>query len=229
MILDFLNLFDPILTGGINLQNFLIVILCSIVGGFIVSIIYLFVHRNESYNFSMPITVLLLPIVVSIVLALVGNNYAGAFSLIGVFSLIRFRSEQGSVKDIAYLFLSVSIGLAMGLGYIAYGFIICGIVGLLLLLLDLISYGTPNKHLMKLKIVVPEDLNYEDVFTEILKKYTSRYQLDKVRTIDFGTMFELTYSIYAPTNFNKHELIDEIRCRNGNLNVTLTMTYKVQE
>lgn len=224
-----LDVFDSVLKSGMNISNFLIILFCSLAIGIIVSLVYLFTHRKEVYNYSMPITILILPILVSMVLALVGSNVAGAFSLMGVFSLIRFRSEQGSLKDIAYLFIVVASGLAMGLGYITYGFIVCGLLSLVLVILSIMKYGDPKKNLMRLKIVVPESLSYEDAFDDILDKYTKSYRLEKVRTSDFGTMFELNYTILVNDNFNSHELIDEIRCRNGNLNVTLNMRYLLQE
>lgn len=222
--INFLTIFDSILEDKINLQSFLIVLFCSLISGIIVSLVYLFTHKKEIYNQSMPITILIMPILVSMVLALVGNNVAGAFSLMGVFSLIRFRSEQGSLKDIAYLFIGVASGLALGLGFIAYGFLVCFLLSIVLILLSYIHYGEVKSNMMCLKIVVPENLNYQNIFDEVIKKYTKYYKLEKIRTTDFGTMFELRYIIIVNKNFNSHQMIDEIRCLNGNLNVTLNVT-----
>ncbi len=224
-----MNGFESITINGVTINNFIFILVSSLFSGIVVSLIYLFTHKKENFNYSMPVTLMVLPIVVSLVLSLVGDNVAGAFSLMGVFSLIRFRSEQGSLKDIAYIFISVACGLAMGLGYVAYGAVVCIFLSVVLLLASLIKFGEPKKNRLKLRIIVPENLNYEDAFDDILEKYTNGYYLDKVRTTDFGTMFELSYMIIVPKDFCQKNFIDELRCRNSNLNITLTLSNKVQE
>ena len=184
---------------------------------------YIFTHRKESYSPSFTTTLILLPTVVSIIIVLVSNNIARAFSLAGIFALTRFRSEQQDTKDIAYVFTTIAIGLSTGLGYIAYGVLITLILCLLLIILDVSKFSMLGNKSKTLKIIIPEDLNFDNLFDDIFEKYCRSYQLNKSRTTDFGTLFELTYTIVFKKNISEKAFIDEIRTRNSNLNVILTL------
>ena len=171
----------------------------------------------------MPTTIIVLPVVVSTVIMLVGTNYASAFALAGVFTLIRFRSEPGDPKDISYIFATVSAGLCCGMGFVVYAAIIAAVIGAILLVIYFLKYGEPRKTDLRLKILVPEDLNYEDAFIDLFEKYNVKAHLDKVKTADFGTIYELVYRLDVPQNFKQKEFIDDLRTRNGNLNIILTL------
>jgi hypothetical protein len=173
---------------------------------------------------SMPTTLIVLPVVVSTVIMLVGTNYASAFALAGVFTLIRFRSEPGDPKDISYIFAIVSAGLCCGMGFVLYAVAICVLLGIILLVLYFIKYGEVKKTDLKLKVLIPEDLNFEHAFDDIFTKYNVKAALDKVKTADFGTIYELIYRLNVPADFKQKEFIDELRTRNGNLNIILTLT-----
>ena len=209
---------------NLTLEAAILVTLVSLALGVFLSLIYLFTHRKSGYMPSMPTTLIVLPVVVSTVIMLVGTNYASAFALAGVFTLIRFRSEPGDPKDISYIFAIVSAGLCCGMGFILYAVAICVLLGIILLVLYFIKYGEVKKTDLKLKVLIPEDLNFEHAFDDIFTKYNVKAALDKVKTADFGTIYELIYRLNVPADFKQKEFIDELRTRNGNLNIILTLT-----
>jgi uncharacterized membrane protein YhiD involved in acid resistance len=156
---------------------------------------------------------------------LVSNNLARAFSLAGVFTLVRFRTAIADSRDITYILSSVGIGLAAALGYIDYAMLITGFIATILLLLHAFNLDKDKNNHAKLRIVIPENLNYSNVFDEVFKVYVHSHQLQKVKTTDFGTMFELTYLIKLKNNVDQKAFLDELRVRNGNLSITLTSDY----
>ena len=206
-----------------TLTNTLIVITAAIILGFLLSLVYMRTTKKAGYSPSFTVTLIMLPVIISIIILLVGNNVARAFSLAGAFSLIRFRSAPGEPKDIAYVFFTLAVGLCCGMGYIGYAIIFTIILCLVMLILDVTRFAMPKTKAMSLKIIVPEDLNYEGVFDEILNSYTTNYKIESIRTRDFGALFELNYSIHLLEEANQKQFIDALRCRNGNLNITLTI------
>ncbi|WP_454055320.1 DUF4956 domain-containing protein [Clostridium sp. Marseille-Q7071] len=207
-----------------TLINTLIIIASSIILGLAISITYMKTNKKSGYNSGFTTTLIMLPVIISIIILLVGNNVARAFSLAGAFSIIRFRSAPGDPKDISYVFFTLAVGLTCGMGYIGYGVIFTTILCALMIILSVTNFVAPKGSAMQLKITVPEDLNYERVFEEVLDKYTTSYDIQKVKTRDFGALFELNYMIYLKPNVNQKKFLDELRCRNGNLNITLTFS-----
>ena len=208
---------------SVTLTNALIVIFASIFLGVAISFVYMQTNKKNGYNSGFTTTLIMLPVIISIIILLVGNNVARAFSLAGAFSIIRFRSEPKDPKDIAYVFFTLAVGLTCGMGYIGYAVIFTVILCALMFILDKINFDSSRGKSMKLKITVPEDLNYEGVFEEVLNKFASSYTIERVRTRDFGALFELYYRIQLKPNANQKQFLDELRCRNGNLNINLTM------
>ena len=178
-----------------TLLNTLKVIGTSVILGVLISLVYMKTSKKSSYNSGFSTTLIMLPVIISIIILLVGNNVARAFSLAGAFSRIRFRSAPGEPKDIAYVFFTLAIGLTCGMGYITYAVIFTVILSAVMILLDITKFTEAKNKPMQLKITVPEDLNYEGVFEEILDNYTASYYIEKkVRTRDFGSLFE--FNIY---------------------------------
>lgn len=207
-----------------TLVNALIVIATSLVLGLIISLAYIRTNKKDGYSPSFTITLIMLPVIISIIILLVGNNVARAFSLAGAFSIIRFRSAPGDPKDITYVFFTLAVGLTCGMGYIGYAAIFTIILCAVMLILDILNFAKSKSKPMQLKIVVPEDLNYQGVFDEILGNYTTTFNIQQIRTRDFGSLFELIYSIQLKEDVNQKKFIDELRCRNGNLNISLTLS-----
>lgn len=205
-------------------SNALIVIISSIILGLIISLSYMKTNKKSGYNSGFITTLVMLPLIISIIILLVGNNVARAFSLAGAFSIIRFRSAPGDPKDISYVFFTLAVGLSCGMGYIGYAVIFTVVLCALMLILNFFKFGVNKSESMELKITVPEDLNYEDAFKEILNNYTKTWKLDRIRTRDFGALFELNYKINLAENISQKKFLDELRCRNGNLNISLTLS-----
>lgn len=196
---------------------------CAVVIGIIISAAYMAVSRKDGYNKDFILGLVLLPAIVSIVIMLIGSNVARAFSMAGAFALVRFRSAPGSAKDIAVVFLTMACGLGCGLGMIGYAFAAALIIAAVLLLLSFAGFGVYKTSAKQLKITIPENLNYNGVFEEIFAKYGIRPELRNIRTTNMGTLYELTYWIEASGEVDDKQFIDELRTRNGNLNISLSM------
>ena len=136
--------------------------------------------------------------------------------------MVRFRSAPGDPKDIVYVFMALAGGFACGRGYVTYGIFFIILICVFMILLSRLGYGKKRMNVRKLRIKIPENLNYTDAFDDILKKYTKNFELEKIKTIDLGALFELTYHVTLSTDINEKEFIDELRCRNGNLTILLT-------
>ncbi|MCI6189790.1 MAG: DUF4956 domain-containing protein [Clostridium sp.] len=217
---------DTILTSttgeSLTLTNTLIILVVSIILGLIISISYMKTSKEEVVTSGFAITLIMLPAIISIIILLVGNNVARAFSLAGAFSIIRFRSEPKDPKDISYIFFTLAVGLSAGMGYILYAILFTIILCLIMFVLKFINYAESDKSCLELRITIPENLNYENIFDDILKKYTSSWKFKKIKTKEFGSLFEITYSVVMNTG-NQKKFIDEVRCRNGNLGVILSV------
>ena len=185
-----------------TLVNALIVISASILLGLVISCVYIKTNQKNGYSSGFSLTLIMLPVIISIIILLVGNNVARAFSLAGAFSIIRFRSAPGDPKDIAYVFFTLAVGLTCGMGYIGYAVIFTVTLSALMIILDITKFAVPKGKSMQLKITVPEDLNYEGVFEEVLNKFATSYSIERVRTRDFGALFELYYRVQLKPDVN---------------------------
>ncbi len=210
---------------NITYTTVLIVLVMTTLLGMLLSLALAYIRRKEGYDRSFVVTLLLLPLIISIIIMLVSDNVARAFSLAGVFTLVRFRTTISDTKDITFVFSTVAIGLATGMGYIGYAMIITAFIIAVLLLIHVFKLDEIKDNHAKLKIVVPESLNYVGAFEPVLIEYCSHAKLKKVKTTDFGTTFELTYLINMKSGINQKSFIDDLRVINGNLNIILTQEY----
>ena len=217
----FESIFTSTADNSINISQAAISLGASIVIGVIIAIVYMYISKKEGYQKNFIIGLLMLPAVVSVVILLVGSNVARAFSMAGAFALVRFRSVPGDSKDIASVFFAMAVGLATGLGYISFAVIFTGVIGGAYLLLMLTGYGIVKNLPKTLRITIPENLNFNGTFDEVFNEYTTDVTLEKVRTTNLGSMYELTYNISLKKDADQKKFIDDLRCRNGNLNITL--------
>lgn len=213
-----------ILNMNINysLYDALIKVGTALLLGLIISIVFNKVNRGINslqYRF----TIILLPVLIAILIYLINNNVATAFSLAGTFSLIRFRSETGTPKDILFIFFSVVIGLACGIGQIAFALIFTLMIVIVMLMINLFE----KKKLMSLEIFVPENVEFTELFDEVMKKYTKKYDLKYVKTREFGSIYHLYYDILLKENISMKNFIDEIRILNSNLTVKANMNISI--
>lgn len=214
-------MFNSIFTNGVvDITSFILVLVSALGTGIIFTLISLI--RSESSK-SFNITTALLPAVVSMVIMLVNGNIGAGVAVAGAFSLVRFRSVPGKAKEICIIFISMAMGLAFGMGYILYGMIFGLISAVIMLLLSIFKVFDKNKKENKiLRIMIPEDLDYPTIFDDLFEKYLSKVELVKVKSKNMGSMFKLTYYITLKDLSKEKEFIDEIRCRNGNLEITVS-------
>jgi hypothetical protein len=201
--------------------------LASVLLGLAIAICYMVCANRYTKNFV--ITLAVLPILVQAVIMLVNGNLGVGVATLGAFSLVRFRSIAGTSREIGAVFFAMATGLATGMGYIGYGVIVTAIVAVLMILLSKTSFGEKKETGKQLKVTVPENLNYMGMFDDIFEKYANDVKLEKVKTTNLGSMFELTYLIALKDETTEKEMIDEIRTRNGNLTITCGQIAKPVE
>ncbi|MDD3339973.1 MAG: DUF4956 domain-containing protein [Lachnospiraceae bacterium] len=200
--------------GSISVESALICMAAALILGIIVAVVYM---MQGKYTKNFVITLALLPILVQIVILMVNGNLGTSVAVLGTFGLIRFRSVPGTSKEITSIFFAMAIGLACGMGEVIFAVLFTISIAVILLLLSKSSFGERKEIDKDLKITIPEDLDYTGIFDDVFAEYTKRAQLNKVKTINLGSMYELDYQIELKDPAREKEMIDTIRCRNGNL------------
>ncbi|MBQ8659431.1 MAG: DUF4956 domain-containing protein [Bacilli bacterium] len=212
------SIFNNTITS-VQLLPILLCVVLSVVYGVIIALTYKFTSK---YNKNFLICLSLLPLIVSIVIIMVNGNLGTSVAVLGAFSLIRFRSLPGTSKEILSVFFAMAIGLCTGMGFLGYGAIFSIIGSIFMIVFSKVSLFDISKSERILRIVIPEDLDYSNVFNEIFDKYTKKVSLEQVKTTNMGSLFDLTYRIELSKDINEKEFIDELRVRNGNLKIILT-------
>lgn len=217
----FRGLFDTDMTSVISISEFLLCIFTSLIVGLILAVSYMYRTR---YTKSFVVTLALLPAVVCVVIMMVNGNVGAGVAVAGAFSLVRFRSVPGTAKEITMLFLAMGAGLISGMGYLAFAVLFTIILCAINLLYNQLDFGFKKNsaRYKTLNITIPEDLDYTGVFESIFSEYTTSYELIRVKTTNLGSLFRLTYNVVLKDNANEKNLIDELRCRNGNLEITVS-------
>ena len=212
------TIFQSIITTSITPVSFLICILTSVFLGLGIALVYVLICKKHSSGFVT--TLALVPAVVQIIIMLVNGNLGAGVAVAGAFSLIRFRSIPGTAREICALFIALAAGLATGMGYIAFAIIFTAIMMLLCVLYSKLGLGGKEKKNKKnLTVIIPEALNYTEVFDDLFEKYTSMCELVSAKTTNMGSMYKLTYEIVLKDEKKEKEFIDSLRCRNGNLEI----------
>lgn len=218
------NLFNTVLANlsdGITPFSAVITMMLALILGGVIAFTYRKTQDEAVYQRSLAITLVMLPIILSVIILFVGSNIARAFSLAGTLSIIRFRSAPGDAKDIGFIFFDIAAGLACGVGLYAYGAMFVIILCIVLVVIEKANMFKTHSVQKTLKITIPEDLNYSGVFDDILNAYTKNYTLTKIKTTDLGSLFELVYSVSVMDGINEQEFLNELRTRNGNLTIML--------
>ena len=217
----FKGLFDTSITNVISVKDFILCLGISLILGLIMALAYMFKTR---YTKSFVLTLALLPAVVCVVIMMVNGNVGTGVAVAGAFSLVRFRSVPGTAKEIVTLFLAMGAGLIAGMGYLAYAFIFTIIMCLFLIIYNIFDFGTKkNSATYKtITVTIPEDLNYTNIFDDIFAEHTTSSELVRVKTTNMGSMFKLTYNVTLRDVAGEKEMIDKIRCRNGNLEISIS-------
>ncbi|MFA9398087.1 MAG: DUF4956 domain-containing protein [Clostridiaceae bacterium] len=207
----------------ISLTTVLLTIFIAFTVGIVISLTYMKTYPNGDYSQNFALTVILLPAVIAILIMLIGSDIARAFSLAGAFSIIRFRSEPGQPKDIAFVLFAMAAGLAAGMGVYVYAVLFAIVLCSFMLILNKTNFGAKKSLTKSLRITIPEDLNYETAFDDVFKKYVTLHTLKKVKTAALGSLYQLTYEIELLDTVSTKEFIDDLRCRNSNLDITLSL------
>ena len=209
------------LTEVISVSNFLICVGSALIVGLIIAALYSFKTRCTK---SFAATLALLPAVVCVVIMMVNGNVGAGVAVAGAFSLVRFRSVPGTAREIGAIFLAMGAGLICGMGYIAYAVLFSVVLSVVSLIYSYFDFGIGKKSALykTLHITIPEDLDYTGVFEDLLNEYASKWELVQVKTTNMGSLFRLTYNLTLRTGAKEKELIDKLRCRNGNLEITVS-------
>ncbi|MBQ8156793.1 DUF4956 domain-containing protein [Candidatus Saccharibacteria bacterium] len=219
-------MFDSILGTELTLTNFLICIGVAFVLGLIVAFVHM---KTTKTNTNFATTLAVLPALVAMAILLVNGNLGAGVATVGVFSLVRFRSIPGNSRSLLAVFFAMAIGLAVGVGYVLFAALFTVIIGLVIFLLSFFNFGASRLAEKKLVIVVPEDLDYTEMFDDIFAKYTNSYYLQKTKTTNMGSLFQLTYRVVLKGDTNEKRFIDRIRAKNGNLKVALSLPSEEEE
>lgn len=191
----------------------------SLLLGLVVAKVYQF---KTVYSKSFVMSLALLPTLIAIVIFLVNGSLGAGVAVMGAFSLIRFRSAPGGAKELVSIFLVMTIGIAIGMGYLVFATIFTFIMSLVMLLLEVVNFGQMKHSIRQLTVVIPESLDYESIFDDIFNKAANHVELANVKTSDMGSLFKIKYIIQLNGRMTEKELIDALRTRNGNLEIAIS-------
>ena len=222
------QIFGVVEDTTMDIGNTVTCMLVAAVFGLIIGSVYFVICKKEQRSLSFFLSLVMIPAVVAVVIALVGSNVARAFSIAGVFALVRYRSIPGDGKDIAFVFMAMASGLSCGLGYLTLGFAVVVILSVVVVLVNFAGTMIVKTECRQLRILIPEDMDYQGVFDDIFKEYATKTSLERIKTTNMGTLYELTYHVYLKKGINEKKLMDDIRCRNGNLTVILSKFEPIQ-
>ena len=210
-------MFNSVIPTAMTLSAFLICLVSAIVLGLLTSLIFSVRAKHSS---SLILSLALLPPIVTLIIMMVNGNIGAGLAVAGTFSLVRFRSAPGTAKEICGVFMATAIGLACGMGFVGIAALFFLVMAVFVLLLSLVRFGETSSRYRQLKITIPENLNYDGLFDDLFEQYTTRHELVRVKTTNMGTLYELTYDIHIKSRDVSKQFIDDLRCRNGNLNIS---------
>ena len=222
-------MFTSILTGvegSLTVQNAVLCTAVSLLLGILISPAY-GIQGTCSKNFM--VTLVLLPVLVQMIIMLVNGNLGTSVAVLGAFSLVRFRSVPGSSKEMAVIFFAMAAGLATGMGFLSFAVLMTAIIGGVFLLLEKTRFGESKRERKDLRVTIAEHLDYTEIFDDIFRQYTDQCDLQRVKTTNLGSMYELEYHIVLKDLRREKEMLDAIRCRNGNLTVICGRRAAIQE
>ena len=218
-------LLRSVFASTLTLEGYLLSLFASLALGLVTALAFMYRSRTSR---SMAATLVLLPAAVGTVILLVNGNLGVGIAVAGAFSLVRFRSVPGSAREISALFIAMAIGLATGTGYLAAAALFTFLMGLATLLLARLRFGEVREGVMELRVTVPENLDYETLFDDLMSKYTKECELIKVRTANMGSLYELTYRVVL-SGGGTRDFLDSLRIRNGNLGISISRGFAPKE
>lgn len=214
------QLFNDVFTGtAINPASMFGAIGVGLVLGLILAKVY---QYKTIYSKSFMMTLVMLPTLIAIVIFLVNGSLGAGVAVMGAFSLIRFRSAPGGAKELLAIFLAMTIGIAVGMGYLVFASVFTMIMSVVMLLLETVNFGQMKHSMRQVTVVIPESLDYETVFDDIFQKATNYVELANVKTSDMGSLFKIKYIVQLNGTMTEKELVDALRTRNGNLEIAIS-------
>jgi hypothetical protein len=203
-------------TTTLTTSEALLYAVSAAVMGLIISLTYIKTGKI-SKNFAR--TLIILPILVCVVMLAVNGNFGTSLAVVGAFSLVRFRSLQGSSRDIGFIFFTMTIGIVCAIGEIGLATAVTAIVCAIHFVLQAVGYASNDAAEKDLRVTIPENLDYSDIFDDLFEKYTSSHKQVAVKTTNMGSMYEINYRVKLIDEKQEKSFLDEIRMRNGNLTV----------
>ena len=207
-----------IITSPITLPQLLVCLAAAMALGVFNALVFLY-RSGHSAGFAL--TLALLPMAVAVVIMLVNGNIGTGVAVAGAFALVRFRSVPGTAREISAIFSAMALGLALGMGFLAIAAIFFLCTAAFTLVLTRLEFGAPSRSHRRLKITIPENFNYEGLFDDVFQQHARSWELERVKTTNMGTLLELTYQVEMKGPRMPKEFIDQLRVRNGNLNIIL--------
>jgi len=207
---------NSIIGSDMTVITFLICTGVSVILGLLSALLSRYKNKTSQ---SFLLTIAMLPAIVQIIIMLVNGNIGAGVAVAGAFGLVRFRSVQGSAREIMAIFMAMALGLATGMGYITLAVIFFIIMAAFQVIICSLDFGKDNQSRRDLRITISEDLDYDGLFDDIFEKYTDEAVLESVKTSNLGTLYELRYAILLKGEGVPKSFLDEIRTRNGNLNL----------
>ena len=213
-------MFETIIENEISATAFLVCTLASLLLGIVIALGYMF---RSQYSKSFVVTLALLPAIVQMIIMMVNGNIGVGVAVAGAFNLVRFRSVPGNAREIGSVFLSMAIGLATGMGFIWVAVIFTAIMVVFTVFYTVVGFGRAKSAEREVKITIPENIDYTNLFDDVFKEYTSFSELVKVRTVNMGSLFQLVYRVRLRDVNKTKEFLDTLRCRNGNLDIVCSL------
>ncbi|GHU71484.1 DUF4956 domain-containing protein [Clostridia bacterium] len=214
-----INIFASVLSGGLTIGAVALCTLCAVIAGLTLAAVY---RKGVDASASYLTTLAILPLIVMIVITTVNGNLGAGVAVAGAFGLVRFRSMPGSAREISGVFCAMAIGLVLGMGYIGYAVLFLILIALFLTILAAMKFGEKSGNLRLLRMTIPETLDYEGVFDDVFSQFTTSNELVKVKTTNMGSLFDLTYRVALKEPSSTKAIIDMLRTRNGNLNISIS-------
>lgn len=212
-------MFNSLFESEITVYGFVLCIVIALLIGLFISFLQ---TLQDNYSKSFVCTLALIPVSVAMVIMMVNGNIGAGVAVAGTFSLVRFRSQPGTAKEIGAIFIGMASGITLGIGYVFYAIIFVLIVCVFELVINKSKYGVKESKKKILRITIPEDLNYEEMFNDIFSKYTNMYKIINVKTTNMGSMYKISYELNFKENISNKQFIDELRCMNGNLEISIS-------
>ena len=214
-------MFNSVIPNAMTLSAFLMCIFAALVLGVLTALVFSFRNKHSG---SLILALAVLPPIVTLVIMMVNGNIGAGLAVAGTFSLVRFRSAAGTGREISAVFIAMGAGLIAGMGYLTYAVLFALLLGIMMMAYTAVHLGVSRRDTQyrQLRITIPESLNYEHVFDPVLESYTSQYALRHVKTTNMGSLFRLTYDVTLRQGLSGKQLLDELRCLNGNLEISLS-------